>query len=80
MLNIAKLKWRSRRSTLELDIYFDRFIQSNALEGLNKDELEIYAKIISFEDTELALLFQGLEVLQDEKEQAIINKIINCGI
>lgn len=63
---------------LELDLYFDRFIQNNGLEELDQDELAIYAKIISFEDTELILLFQGLEVLQDEREQIIVNKIINC--
>ena len=35
-VSIEKLKWRSRRSMLELDLYFERFINTGELAKLNE--------------------------------------------
>lgn len=72
---IEKLRWRSRRSMLELDMYFDRFLKAGELENLNAGELLIYDEIINLKDENLLSLFQGRERFVDETVQEIIDKI-----
>ncbi len=72
---IEKLKWRSRRSMLELDLFFERFIQSGAFTQLNESELLAYQHLISLDDNDLLVLFQGKQELADKKLQTVIDKI-----
>jgi citrate synthase len=73
---VEKLKWRSRRSMLELDLYFDRFITSGNLASLTADELHAYSHLLTLDDGDLLLLFQGNAALADNNLQQVINKII----
>lgn len=77
MLNIEKLKWRSRRSMLELDLVFDKFIQCNGLSQLNDAEKGAYADLLELDDEEIQLLFGQKAVAQDVVMQTVINKVIN---
>lgn len=74
-INKEKLKWRSRRSMLELDLYFNRFIQDDGLNQLNDNELYAYRELLDLEDQDLVLLFQGIEKLDDKIAQVVVDKI-----
>ena len=71
-----KLKWHSRRSMLELDLYFDRFIKSKIFTQLSENELLSYRYILTLEDDELLELLQKKATLENVAHQEIINKII----
>ncbi len=71
-----KLKWHSRRSILELDLYFDRFIKSEQYGKLTEAELQSYQYILTLEDGDLLLLLQEKSTLEKVDHQAIINKIL----
>ena len=76
-----KLKWRSmRRSMLEADIYFSRFIEQGGFDGLTDTELLAYQDLIEFADGDLLLLFQGKEQADDGLLQSIVEKIKVCGV
>ncbi len=77
VINKEKLKWRSRRSMLELDMFFDKFIQNNGLELLTNVELYAYQNILTLDDGYLLSLLQGKSYNNDEIEQAVIDKIVN---
>lgn len=75
-INREKLKWHSRRSILELDLYFDRFIKSDEFAQLSENELLSYQHILTLEDGDLLLLLQGKATLENVAHQAIILKIM----
>ena len=74
-VSIEKLKWRSRRSMLELDLYFERFINTGELAKLNEAELLAYQYLLTLEDGDLLTLFQWKKELADPVLQEIVNKI-----
>lgn len=76
---VEKLKWRSRRSMLELDLYFDRFIQCGDFGRLSESELLQYEYLLTLDDGDLLQLFQGKEVLADGQLQRLVIKIINAN-
>lgn len=76
MENKNKLKWRSlRRSMLEVDLCFERFIQNGGLDALTDDELVMYSSLLEMDDGHLLLLFQGQECLNNANLQALVSKI-----
>lgn len=78
-VSVEKLKWRSRRSMLELDLYFDRFIKGGHFASLTDAELQGYQHLITFDDGDLLLLFQGKEQLEDQSLQALVDKIVTAN-
>ncbi|MEN9946886.1 MAG: citrate (Si)-synthase [Pseudomonadota bacterium] len=74
-VEIEKMKWRSRRSMLELDLYFERFIQNGEFAHLTEAELLTYQELLTLEDGDLLLLFQGKQQLTDLQLQNLVNKI-----
>lgn len=77
---VEKLKWRSRRSMLELDLYFDRFIQSGDFALLDENELNLYQMLLELDDGDLLFLFQGKQQLADENAQQLVDKIISSKL
>lgn len=75
-----KLKWRSRRSLLELDLYFDAFIQNGCFDNLDDKGLHYYSHLIEMEDEDLLLLLQGKIVSVNKALQQLIDSIKNAGI
>ncbi len=71
-----KLLWRSRRSILELDLYFNRFIESGLFDKLTSEELMLYKDILTYEDQYLLSLFSRNIVTDNKEIQSLINKII----
>ena len=78
-VEIEKLKWRSRRSMLELDLYFERFILGGVFSKLTEQELVDYQYLLTLDDGDLLLLFQGKEVLADAQMQMLVTKIVNAN-
>jgi antitoxin CptB len=70
-----KMRWRSRRSMLELDLYFDRFITSGKFDKLSDEELDSYNELLQMDDNDILFLFQGTVRLSDMKIQNIIDQI-----
>lgn len=76
---VEKLKWRSRRSMLELDLYFERFIVCGEFARLSEEELYIYQDLLTLDDGDLLLLFQGKQEFDDIKLQELVNKIVSAN-
>lgn len=72
-----KMLWRSRRSMLELDLYFERFINRGRFNDLSDAELLNYNELLKMEDEDLILLFQGKVSLENNDIQEIIEQIKN---
>lgn len=70
-----QMRWRSRRSILELDLCFDKFIQSGDFDLLSDAQLCAYNELLEMDDGDLLLLFQGKANLAEENLQSIIDKI-----
>lgn len=70
-----KMLWRSRRSMLELDLFFERFIQSGKFDALNDNELSLYNELLQMDDNDILLLFQGKARLSVAPVQEIIDQI-----
>jgi len=77
-LLVEKLKWRSRRSQLELDLIFVRFINSGKLNDLSAQELSTYKELLELDDDELWLLFQQKIMVNDQNLQLLVNQIRQC--
>jgi succinate dehydrogenase flavin-adding protein (antitoxin of CptAB toxin-antitoxin module) len=72
---IEKLKWRSRRSQLELDLIFTKFINGGKLNELSNEYLLKYQELLELDDNELWLLFQQKITVNDDNLQFLINQI-----
>jgi len=70
-----KMRWRSRRSMLELDLYFDRFISNGKFDELSDTELTCYNELLEMDDNDLLLLFQGKVRLSNKEMQGLVDKI-----
>jgi succinate dehydrogenase flavin-adding protein (antitoxin of CptAB toxin-antitoxin module) len=75
-----KLKWRSRRSMLELDLFFDRFILTGKFEQLSEKEFVAYQQLLELDDGDLLALFQGKDKLEDNDMQSLVCKIAQVNI
>ena len=75
-----KLKWRSRRSMLELDLFFSRFILTGKFGQLNEQELLSYQQLLEMDDGDLLGLFQGKLGHKDNDLQDLIHKIVQIDI
>lgn len=47
-----RLRWRSRRGLLELDLFFEKFLE-NGFDALSAAELEIYEDLLMMPDNDL---------------------------
>lgn len=60
---------------LELDLYFERFINNGEFAKLDKEQLHIYRQLLAKDDNEILLLFQGKSIVENVEMQVLINKI-----
>lgn len=70
-----KMRWRSKRSLLELDLLFERFIVSGKFDKLSDQELNNYDELLEMEDSDILLLLQGSATLPDTKIQNLVDQI-----
>ncbi|MCX8515239.1 MAG: citrate (Si)-synthase [Pseudomonadota bacterium] len=70
-----KIRWHSRRSILELDLFFDRFLNQKGLDSLDEAELKLYEQLLEYKDEEILLLFTNRITASNEDMQMLIKKI-----
>ncbi|MDK2125534.1 FAD assembly factor SdhE [Parachitinimonas caeni] len=61
-----RLRWRSRRGLLELDLVFSRFLQ-HEFDSLSDAEFEIYQDLLLLPDNDLLDLVDGKTESKDER-------------
>ena len=72
---LEQIKWRARRSQLELDLLLNKHINTLDVNIITDNELTRYADILTYDDDYLLLLLQGKITDTDPHTQEIINKI-----
>ncbi len=70
-VRLNRLRWRSRRGLLELDLVLTRFL-AQYLEKLSEAELLAYTQLLQGEDNDLLDYVNGLQVPQDIMQQQIV--------
>ncbi len=70
-VRLNRLRWRSRRGLLELDLVLTRFL-AKYLEKLSEAELLAYTQLLQGEDNDLLDYVNGLQVPQDIMQQQIV--------
>lgn len=70
-VRLNRLRWRSRRGLLELDLVLTRFL-AKYLEHLSEAELIAYTQLLQGEDNDLLDYVNGLQVPQDRMQQQIV--------
>jgi succinate dehydrogenase / fumarate reductase iron-sulfur subunit/antitoxin CptB len=70
-IRLNRLRWRSRRGLLELDLILTRFL-AKYLERLSEAELLAYTQLLQGEDNDLLDYVNGLQMPQDTMQQQIV--------
>jgi len=70
-LEIKRMRWRSRRGLLELDLVLERFL-AQRLDALDQDQLEAYRRLLDLPDTDFLDVVNGKADLDDPELMAIV--------
>jgi succinate dehydrogenase flavin-adding protein (antitoxin of CptAB toxin-antitoxin module) len=68
---IKRLRWRSRRGLLELDLVLERYL-AQRLDKLDQTELCAYRRLLDLPDTDFLDIVNGKADLDDPELMAII--------
>ena len=63
--NMAKIRWRSRRGLLELDVIFTHFLQHGGFLGLTNPQKEAFARLLEKEDPDIYSWILGEKAVPD---------------
>ena len=74
MKNIERVRWRSRRGLLELDIVFGRFIEAHYAQ-LNDAERQAFDALLDMPDNPLWDMIAGKQEATPGEQQALLEKI-----
>lgn len=74
MENLNKLRWQCRRGTLELDIWFENFLQYAYL-GADQAEQAAFCRLLTMEDKDLLSLLMGEAKLESAQMQTLVDKM-----
>ena len=72
--SVERLKWRSRRGLLELDLVFDRF-WANAGRELSGEEVATMERLLALADNDLLDLVMGRTETPDSQLGALVRKL-----
>ena len=70
---VERLKWRSRRGLLELDLVFERFWARE--EGLGPADMAALERLLAMPDNDLLDLVMGRAVTSDPGVRAVVAKL-----
>ena len=71
---IERLKWRSRRGLLELDLVFQRYWIAN--DGtLGPEEAKVLERLLRLPDNDLLDLVMGRATARDSADAALVEKL-----
>jgi len=72
--NLARVRWRSRRGLLELDIVLGRFIDFH-YENLDKSEQQAFELLLDMSDNQLWDMIAGRQQVMQIADGALLEKI-----
>lgn len=73
---LERLRWRSRRGMLELDVQLKNFLDRHYA-NLTPDELEAFEKLLALPDDVLLSYLQGGKKLREPELMNLVEKIRN---
>jgi antitoxin CptB len=73
-IELNRIRWRSRRGLLELDILLERFVTRH-LEQLDDSQLAAYVGLLACDDNHLFDLLNNKAVCDDPAQRAIVDLI-----
>lgn len=73
--DFARLRWRCRRGTKELDILLGRFLD-RGYHDLSSEERVIFAQLLDEQDDRLQAWFLGVERPADKGVAALVDRIL----
>ena len=71
---LERLRWRSRRGMLELDLILARFLQAK-IETLSQEEIGILDEVLRLSDNDLLDLLMGRAQCLDRRIKPLIDMI-----
>ena len=71
---IERLKWRSRRGLLELDLVFERYWKSVGIE-MDREEAAALERLLALPDNDLLDLVMGRAQTPDASLRAMLEKL-----
>ena len=74
MKNMERVRWRSRRGLLELDIVLGRFIEAQYMQ-LSEKEKQVFEELLDMPDNPLWDMISGKQDLTQKEQQALLEKI-----
>ena len=74
MKNLERVRWRSRRGLLELDIILGRFIDASYMQ-LNEAELLVFEALLDMPDNPLWDMIAGRQSATQEDQILLLEKI-----
>lgn len=79
MESLAKLKWRCRRGTKELDYLLESYLEQDYPQAGKKEQAE-FIELLSFQDTQLIFFLLGNQLPESERLASLVKKIRNKTI
>jgi antitoxin CptB len=73
-IEVQRLKWRSRRGLLELDIIFERFWKS-AGDEMTEDDAQALERLLLLPDNDLLDLVMGRAQAPDDRLRDMVHKL-----
>ncbi|MBL8483422.1 MAG: succinate dehydrogenase assembly factor 2 [Rhodocyclaceae bacterium] len=67
----GRLRWRSRRGLLELDIAFQRFLARD-FDTLAPEELEALSRLLDYDDPHLWAIVSGREECEEDDLKGLV--------
>lgn len=74
MANLNQLRWRCRRGTLELDIWFENYLDKG-FPGANEQEKAAFIELLSLEDNVLLPFLNNERAPETESLAALVKKM-----
>ena len=69
---LERLRWQCRRSMLELDLLFERFVLEGYYQKLSDEQKELFCQLLEKDDPTLLEWVTGKEEPKDEKIRDLI--------
>ena len=79
MESFAKLKWRCRRGTKELDCLLDSYLEQDYKQA-STEEQKIFIELLSLQDTQLIFFLLGDQLPESKGLCELVKKIRNKTI
>lgn len=74
MSDFERIRWRSRRGLLEMDIILERFL-AKEWDALSESEKSIYVEILDLSDNDLSDLIYGRAELKEPRWATVLEKL-----